>query len=182
MKASQKQLLVAALSAALTPKFNAVAIVENQSYANFSAMENEDGTYTLFASPAVTAPFNRVAGFKSNMIDIGFQVAFNGCSYNQQSNEYEWDSMDYELTFGEEQVNLIFGDGNYDVKSTYGNLWYIDGMKAVGAENDIDISKKVLSNIFNAMTEDHKKLMIKALFDDVKKTTDAPVAANNLAA
>ena len=170
MNTVQKQALIAALASAFKPKFLASNINDDSSIGTFKPMES-DGAYIIFAAVSAESKFTAVDGIEHDNADISFEMAFDGCTYNEELAQYEWDGVDCESTFGEYENNILYAKGeNPDFA-----IWQ-EYQETEGADDlcDKEVSVAVLKTIFDAMDANARYEFNMAVFEQVKTATDAP--------
>lgn len=177
MDIMSKQALIAALTASIAPKLNAAGVVEG-GYAKYLPVEETDGSYTLFASPEINTFFEPIQNFNYNLVNTTFTVELTGCTYDETSKTYAWNGNDYQISFGDFNINLLFGLSNGATPYSFGAIFACEGVKELTELEDNEITTSVLQPLFDVMSDDDKKALVQAAFEKICKTTDAPSLKN----
>lgn len=175
MDITSKQALIAALRASIAPKLNAAGVLEG-GYGKYLPVEEADGSYTLFAAPEINTFFEPIENFKYNLVNTTFTVELTGCAYDETSKAYTWNGNDYQISFGDFNINLLFGLSNGATAYDFGAIFACEGVKELTELEDSEIAVGVLQPLFDAMSDADKKALAQAAFEKIRMTTDAPIS------
>lgn len=177
MDVMDKQALIAALKKSIAPKLNADGVTEG-GYAKYLPSEEKNGSHTLFSAPEINTFFEPIQNFDYNVANTTFTVEFTGCTYDEVNKTYVWNGNDYQISFGDFNINLLFGLSNGATPYSYGVIFACEGVKELTELEDNEIATNVLKPLFDAMSDDDKKALAQAAFAKICKTTDAPKSTN----
>ena len=146
MDGPKRQLLAKSLLTALLPIISKARLSEEDGCMAYAVSKNEVKGYDVSVGLSLYSDFEPVTPFKYNIFDIGFNIIFKQCMFNNEKQAYEWISEDYEINHSLHNRSIVWG---WHEPGTYRPELAVKGVKDIGLGDDKAIAKL----IFNTLAE-----------------------------
>lgn len=148
MDGTKRQLLAKSILVELLPILNNVGLSEEDGCFAFAVKKNEVKGYDISIAMSFYSSFTPVSPFKYNLFDIGFELDFLQCDFNNDSQSYEWVSGEYQIKHPEHSRSIVWG---YEAPGSYDPQLAVKGVKDIGLGDDKAIAKLIFNTLLDKL-------------------------------
>lgn len=148
MDKTKRELFARALLVELLPILNNIGLSEDDGCFAFSVKKNAIKGYDISIAMSFYSSFTPVSPFKYNLFDIGFELDFLQCGFNNDSQAYVWNLGEYEIRHPEHSRSIVWG---YEAPGSYDPQLAVKGVKDISLADDKAITKLIFGTLLDKL-------------------------------